>query len=403
MLSITEASVAAQPAKAHKAVKQSDDASSDREQFASHLDKGADDTSDAPSSYGLAQGDETRQTPPIDQSANELKLTNNAAALPNANLIISGEAEATSTTPNLADVKLGVKAEAQAIAGNTGAVNDTPPEAAPGPSAIAAKTEVGKGTDVETVKVKAQPTQAIEGESTNRLSGGQAQDDAPQIQAANIENEAKPVDASAEARADVKTRASLPTLSAALEAKAVAAQGTETSATIISTDFTASTATQASAPSTQVAPILLRGVPLSTPAMIAPTDIPNVLTQTLSSPDKQTERVIVQLDPPELGRVSIDFKFDGGTLQAVTITGETPEALRQLRALHFELINSLEQQGLSGSDLTFSHQQFSDQSEQATPFSTFGEPEGEYTNVSLEAIQLGRQQILNSNGLDIKL
>ena len=71
--------------------------------------------------------------------------------------------------------------------------------------------------------------------------------------------------------------------------------------------------------------------------------------------------------------------------------------------MHFELINSLEQQGLSSSDLTFSHQQFSDQSEQAEPFSAFGEPEGEYTNVSLEAIQTGRQQISNSNGLDIKL
>ena len=137
--------------------------------------------------------------------------------------------------------------------------------------------------------------------------------------------------------------------------------------------------------------------------MIAPADIPNIMTQTLSSPDKQTERVIVQLDPPELGRVSIDFKFDGGTLQAVTITGETPEALRQLRTMHFELINSLEQQGLSGSDLTFSHQQFSDQTEQTAPYSAFDEPEGEYSNVSLEAIQTGRQQLSNANGLDIKL
>jgi len=399
MLSIVETSVAAQPAKAPKAIQQSDNTSSEREQFASHLDKGNDDTSDTPSAYGLAQGEEAQPAPSKDKSAGEMKLTANAAALSDAPPIPTGDAETATATPKLSDVPT----ETQAMTAKTDAAIDSAAETAPAPETNVAKTDMGKNADIETAKVQTQPTQAIEGEATNRPSGGQTQDDTPQKQAASVETAAKSVDTPVDADADVKTNTPLPTLSAALDAKALAGQGNDASATNISTDFTASTATQTSASSTQAASIPLRAAPLSTPAMIAPADIPNIMTQTLSSPDKQTERVIVQLDPPELGRVSIDFKFDGGTLQAVTITGETPEALRQLRTMHFELINSLEQQGLSGSDLTFSHQQFSDQTEQAAPFSAFDEPEGEYSNVSLEAIQTGRQQLSNANGLDIKL
>lgn len=401
MLSIVETSVAAQPAKAPKAIKQSDNASSEREQFSSHLDKGADDTGDTPPTYGLAQGEETQPAPPKDKSASELKLTAKAAAPSDMPLSATGDAETVNETSKLSDVQT----DTQNMTAKTDAATDSAAEAVPAPETSVAKTDMGKNTDIETAKVQPQSTQVIEGEATSRPSGGQTQDDTPQNQAANVETAGKSADAPVDtgADADVKTRTQLPTLSAALDAKALATQGNDVSATNISTDFTASTATQTSTSATQAASIPLRAAPLSTPAMIAPADIPNIMTQTLSSPDKQTERVIVQLDPPELGRVSIDFKFDGGTLQAVTITGETPEALRQLRTMHFELINSLEQQGLSGSDLTFSHQQFSDQTEQTAPYSAFDEPEGEYSNVSLEAIQTGRQQLSNANGLDIKL
>ncbi len=89
----------------------------------------------------------------------------------------------------------------------------------------------------------------------------------------------------------------------------------------------------------------------------APSDVVDIISQSLSSEDGPKERVLIQLDPPELGRVSIDFKFDAQGLQQVTITGETPEALRQLRMMHFELIQALEQRGLSGQDMTFRHQQ----------------------------------------------
>ncbi len=85
----------------------------------------------------------------------------------------------------------------------------------------------------------------------------------------------------------------------------------------------------------------------------APAEIPSIVAQSLSSVDDHKDRILVQLDPPELGRISIDFKFDAAGLQHVTITGETPEALRQLRQMHFELLQALERQGLSSQDMTF--------------------------------------------------
>lgn len=91
-----------------------------------------------------------------------------------------------------------------------------------------------------------------------------------------------------------------------------------------------------------------------TPTITAPpAEIPAIIAQSLSGVDDQKDRILVQLDPPELGRVSIDFKFDSAGLQHVTITGESPEALRQLRQMHFELLQALERQGLGSQDMTF--------------------------------------------------
>jgi Flagellar hook-length control protein FliK len=85
--------------------------------------------------------------------------------------------------------------------------------------------------------------------------------------------------------------------------------------------------------------------------VLPPAELPALLTAKEIKPGD--ERIIIQLDPPELGRVAIDFKFDGGVLQHVTVTGDTPEALRQLRALHGDLLLALERQGLGGSALSY--------------------------------------------------
>lgn len=84
------------------------------------------------------------------------------------------------------------------------------------------------------------------------------------------------------------------------------------------------------------------------------TQLPDIVARATTDP--QDDRIVVQLDPPELGRVSIDFKFDAQGLQHVTITAENPEAMRQLRQMHFELVQALERNGLSGQNLSFQNQ-----------------------------------------------
>ena len=85
----------------------------------------------------------------------------------------------------------------------------------------------------------------------------------------------------------------------------------------------------------------------------APQEIVDIVSNKLAGGDKP-DRIMVQLDPPELGRVSIEFKFDAHGLQQVAVRADTPEAMKQLRLLHFDLVQSLEQHGLSARDMTFS-------------------------------------------------
>lgn len=88
-----------------------------------------------------------------------------------------------------------------------------------------------------------------------------------------------------------------------------------------------------------------------------PNEVVDIISDALLAPEDRRDRVTVQLNPVELGRVSVDFKFDSQGLTHVTITGETPEAVRQLRALHFELVNALEREGLAGQSMTFQQEQ----------------------------------------------
>ncbi len=107
----------------------------------------------------------------------------------------------------------------------------------------------------------------------------------------------------------------------------------------------APTQTAASMPAAAAAPV-------AQAVLVAlPSELPDIVTRAIQ--DRPADRITVQLDPPELGRVSIDFRFEGQTLQHVTITGETPEAVRQLRLMHGELLEALEQNGLGQKDMTF--------------------------------------------------
>ena len=94
----------------------------------------------------------------------------------------------------------------------------------------------------------------------------------------------------------------------------------------------------------------------------APSELNAIILNAVKNGGEPREQLIVQLDPPELGRVAIDFKFDAQGVQQITVTSENPEALRRLRELHFELTEALKDHGLSEQNLSF-RQQADDQSQ----------------------------------------
>lgn len=120
---------------------------------------------------------------------------------------------------------------------------------------------------------------------------------------------------------------------------------------------TAAVSTASSAPATSIQSTIATpaGMQAQQAVLVAsPSDIPEIVSRVQAGGSEDgDQRVLVRLDPPELGKVSIDFKFDAQGLQHVTITAETPEAIKRLREMHFELVQGLEQSGLSGQDMTF--------------------------------------------------
>lgn len=108
-------------------------------------------------------------------------------------------------------------------------------------------------------------------------------------------------------------------------------------------------------PTSVSAPALTSGLTPIAPSipMAAPNEISSIILNALRNGAEPQEQLIVQLDPPELGRVAIDFKFDAQGVQQITVTSENPEALKRLRELHFELTEALKDHGLSEQNLSF--------------------------------------------------
>lgn len=140
----------------------------------------------------------------------------------------------------------------------------------------------------------------------------------------------------------------------------------------------------------------------------SPAETIRIITDAVASPDDTPDRITVQLDPPELGRVSIDFKFDANGLQHITVTGDSPEALKQLRLMHFELTQALERNGLSSQNMTFQQQQSGQQhAHTPMPGRMFGDrdtgsdiPALTTPNLTADALRPARTA---SGGLDIRL
>ncbi|MEP1142618.1 MAG: flagellar hook-length control protein FliK [Henriciella sp.] len=122
--------------------------------------------------------------------------------------------------------------------------------------------------------------------------------------------------------------------------------GTVTSDSVLSIVQAPSTSSSASVP-TGLVPVA------PTQVIAAPTELTNVILNALKGGVDPQEQLVVQLDPPELGRVTIDFKFDAQGVQQITVSAENPEALKRLRELHFELTEALKEQGLSEQNMSF--------------------------------------------------
>lgn len=108
-------------------------------------------------------------------------------------------------------------------------------------------------------------------------------------------------------------------------------------------------------PTSVSAPALTSGLAPIAPSipLAAPNEISSIILNALRNGAEPQDQLIVQLDPPELGRVAIDFKFDAQGVQQITVTSENPEALKRLRELHFELTEALKDHGLSEQNLSF--------------------------------------------------
>ena len=124
-------------------------------------------------------------------------------------------------------------------------------------------------------------------------------------------------------------------------------------ATPLAATPTVSTTTTPTAGLTPTAP----SIPLA-----PPNELTGIIVNAINNGIDPQEQLVVQMDPPELGRVLIDFKFDAQGLQQIVVTTENPEALKRLRELHFELTQALRDHGLSEQNMSF-RQQADDQSQ----------------------------------------
>ena len=169
--------------------------------------------------------------------------------------------------------------------------------------------------------------------------------------------------------------------------------------------FTGSSAQSLPATATSTSAVTAQMTPTHTVLVATAAQVPDIVARATS--DGQDDRVVVQLDPPELGRISIDFKFDAQGLQHVTITAESPEAMRQLRQMHFELVQALERNGLSGQNMSFQHQnpqQNEGWGQQAKHAGTrFDTPALSSGGLIIAADTFPHRQIASSGRLDIRL
>lgn len=102
-------------------------------------------------------------------------------------------------------------------------------------------------------------------------------------------------------------------------------------------------------------------------AVIHRTDIPPAVQQlaaAISVVQQGQKSLEVRLDPPELGRVYIDFTFDGDRVVSATVSAEQQDTSSLLRKNADALLRELGNAGFEGVDLSFSDAQRDAQDDQ---------------------------------------
>ena len=141
----------------------------------------------------------------------------------------------------------------------------------------------------------------------------------------------------------------LTTSTGPISSSTITTSNSDTMSTIVSILGSSQTGSAQQASATMAA----AAQPPSPVVIASPEQFSAVVTSTIGGSESTKDRVVIQLDPPELGRVSVDFKFDSQGILHVTVTGESADAIRRLRDMHFELLDALESNGLSGGDVSY--------------------------------------------------
>ena len=112
------------------------------------------------------------------------------------------------------------------------------------------------------------------------------------------------------------------------------------------------------APLKQAAPAAAQTPQIAAAQQAALSTAPPPVSQIIAAirADGQGNTVEVRLDPPELGRVRIDFSMETADAVKAVLTAERPETLDHLRRHMNDLMEQLKQAGFDAVDLTFSDQ-----------------------------------------------
>lgn len=89
-------------------------------------------------------------------------------------------------------------------------------------------------------------------------------------------------------------------------------------------------------------------------AALGPAPAPAVQIVAAIKKERAGSGVEVRLDPPEMGRVRIDFTMESAEAVKAVLTAERPETLEHLRRNMDDLLTQLKQAGFSAVDLEFS-------------------------------------------------